>query len=535
MSVKFILFTAIALPLFAASVTESALAQKKVGSSTYADAYTSDILNRKAGEVLDRILGVENGQYKIRVKADGRKELVKFSKELDELERAPVQVMEVTQDETEKAHRQVLEFGGKTWLLKVTTDRDAQMNVFSLVELDGNGNEVGTKRDLGKVSGQDFYIVAENAKLRHRISKDGSKVLIYYQLPLTRDEKRENTIRYRFLALDAAANIEWQIDQSGKDCDSWFNYFNGVQIRNDGTVFFLMQTENAKDEGGRGVNLYCLRDGKAETIAASNDVMTSFTSWADDRGFHVVYTMGTRAHNFMGMGKSNKSPGLVALSWTGEQGKAVKRVDLPFTTEHAVKNQPDKEVKEFSKPDKDGKVWIPYATMGGCTALPDGGQIVFVPEEYTLSNTNSNTGVTSTTFYNQDIHIFGLDAEFNLQWSTIVPLNQMSKDNTTHGFVQTVVGDKLHILFNDNLDNLGNWDVSKPLARYGGDAAPVGIVTIDLKDPNAKQNREKLWMSQSVGGNMIPYFFSSIKDEPSAMFYVLSGKLKYSLVRVDFR
>jgi hypothetical protein len=263
-------------------------------------------------------------------------------------------------------------------------------------------------------------------------------------------------------------------------------------------------------------------------------LLTSASIWTDRDGVNLVFTPGSRNFNFMGLGKSNKCWGTVAVKWTGEKGKKATVTEIPFTPEHATRNQPKNEYKKYSNKDKDGKVWIPYAMLEETAPLPNGQRLIFIQESYARTKT-SNSGISTTTFYYLDLHVFAVDANFNVLWSTVVPISQSSQDDSSLGYVQYVAGNKLHILFNDNKKNHSKWEAGMKPNRYSGGNAPLAIVSIDMNEPNAKQRREKLFMSSTVGGNMFPYMFYPIDGQQSGIIYIQGGKLKSCLVKIDFK
>ena len=200
----------IAALFLCASFTDS-YSQKKISRSDDVEVFTSKSTKRKAKQTIDGFEKVERDNYVIRLwSKTGGYEYVTYDRELKIVDDYVEQEGEEEDDkrpkksrdrEKEHKHSFAFDFGENSYEFKGIVEADEKLNVFTIAELDEDGNESDTPTELGRIEGDDFYKKVSNSYMTQRLSEDGEKLLLLYKLAERRDKNNEKVLRFRLIGL----------------------------------------------------------------------------------------------------------------------------------------------------------------------------------------------------------------------------------------------------------------------------------------------------------------------------------------------
>ncbi|MCF8257202.1 MAG: hypothetical protein K9J06_06595 [Flavobacteriales bacterium] len=514
-------------------------AQKKVSKATQADAFVGKKFERKQGQSIDRFESIEEGEYKLRLRSKGQYDIVTFN---DELEPVHTETVEMAKKGEPKKYELSdwyhLDFADKRLLLKATTDRDSKHNFFTLTELDEEDNASGSAVELARID-KDYYYIIENADLDYEISDDGENLLVYLKLPETRNQRNVKVMRYRYIVLDTELQVVSDRVQEFEATDGVVKYSGNAQFNDEGTVYCWATVDRGrryKLQDRFAVMLYAI--GPKKTISTRVDKVraTGVTSDLTEGRYSLFFSTGVRGFTFLWFGSPGGETGFASITWTGEKRDKPMVKQTPFTAEHAGKNQPAKVGRKQAKREKKGKpVVIPYLEIDKLIRLEDGSYVVLAQEQFIEVRTRQGSSISRTIYHFLNIHAFGLSADYELQWSTVVPLYQRGYTTDGRGYAYKIHEDKLYLMFNDNFRNLEKeWNTGKKPYKFTGPKNPVTIVSVDMKNADERQKRELLWPSSAVGGMFRPEMFYSPNGSSTGLTYIQGGKLSQSLVKIDF-
>ena len=514
-------------------------AQKLVSKSKNAEAYAGKVTKRKPGETIDEFISMTKDEFKIKLRSKDTYEFVTYDSDLNQIDSRTEQIVEKKKKDYGKADWYIFEFGESRYLLKGITDRDNEQNVFNITEIDENDDEVASPIELATIKGKEYYYVIENADLDYDFSDDGSKLMVSFKLPELRDKDNIKYKRYQYFVFNEDMQLEWSKVVDFKHKGGRNQYGGAARVSNDGEIYGWARVDRGrsyKKQERWSLDLYRFnKDEEASTTIKGVDP-NGITTDIRDGVYSLFSTYSVRGFVLFGFGNPGGHIGFLSVKWNGGDREKPQVLKTAFGAEHASKNQPTKERKKHkAREKKDKDIYIPHLVVDEVILLEDGSHLVIAQEKFSVTTT-SKSGFTRTKYYNLDIHIFGLDSEFRIQWSNIIPCYQLMGSTVHSGYVRKLIGDKLYFVFNDNYRNLEKeWNTTKKPNRFSGGDHPTSIVTLDLTDPEAKQKRELLWKSKSVGGSFRTDLYYSPDDLTSGLVYIQGGKLKQGLVRIDYQ
>lgn len=173
----------------------------------------------------------------------------------------------------------------------------------------------------------------------------------------------------------------------------------------------------------------------------------------------------------------------------------------------------------------------------------DGGSFGVAEEYYVVVTTyrDPKTGATTTTYtyYYNDLIIFKLDGAGEIVWKKKIQKSQVSTNDGGYlsSFVMKQVGDKVYMLFNDNMRNYD--PISKKFNEkeipysmsFSKKYNAIAMIEIDLNEGTVE--REALSGKKELGATLIPKLCFPDKDNASILLYTRLGK-KEMVGRINF-
>jgi hypothetical protein len=183
--------------------------------------------------------------------------------------------------------------------------------------------------------------------------------------------------------------------------------------------------------------------------------------------------------------------------------------------------------------------------MRNFESTTDGGYLGVAEEHYIVITTTTTTrnGVTTTsttyTYYYNDLIVFKLDKEGNMEWKKKIQKVQITRNDGgfRSSFVMRQVGEKVFIIFNDHLKNydpisfksLGD-NIQYPMTFSKKNNA-IAVVEVDLEDGKIEQNALK--GTKELGSLLIPKLCVPDKENSSILMYTRFGS-KEMVGRMNF-
>ncbi len=402
------------------------------------------------------------------------------------------------------------------------SSRDSHIKKNTLFMQEINKRTLQLTNDRKKVGVIDYShkSVYNSGNFNIVLSRDSSKVLIYYNLPY---EKNKNE-KFGFHVFDSDMSKIWEREITLPYIDKLFSVEDYV-LDNSGNVHLLgkIYKDKAKEEMKGEVNykyivLSYTEDGENLTqypIKLENKFITDMII-AIDNNQNIVcsgFYSDERSYSIVGsffLKIDHKTKDILA--------KSFKKFDIDFITQNMTERQ---EKKTKNKADK-GKNTEMFNYDLDYLFVKDDGGVTLIGEQYyysVVTHTSSN-GSTYTTYhyYYNDIIVVNISPEGDIEWANKIAKRQhtVNDGGFFSSYALTIVGDRFFFIFNDNAQNLGYTGKGKVAnLKLGGKDAIAVLVEVDYE---GKQTREALFASKETGVLIRPKVCEQISDNQIILF-----------------
>lgn len=364
----------------------------------------------------------------------------------------------------------------------------------------------------------------------HSISQNEQHLLISYNLPYEKGESE----RFGLHVYDKDLTEKWSKEVTLPYKEELFS-LESFSISDRGNVILLgllykEKKEARKRKGKPNYNYHILSyTNNGDTfneypIAIEEKFLTDMTVGEDVNqdlvcaGFYSDEgTFSIKGSYFLKINGKTKTIDL----------KTFKEFGIDFITQNLTERQ-EKKVKKKEAKGKNIELYeydLDYLILnedGGATLV--GEQYFVSVHTYTYTDANGNTTTRTTyTYHYNDIIVVSLSPEGEIEWNEKIPKRQSSSNDG--GFYLSysiaLVGDNLHFIFNDHIDNL-NYSGQGKISYYRG--RKDGIVTLVTMDDDGRQVREALF---SVAEADI-YTRPKVSEQISADELIIYGQRKKS-------
>lgn len=146
----------------------------------------------------------------------------------------------------------------------------------------------------------------------------------------------------------------------------------------------------------------------------------------------------------------------------------------------------------------------------------DGGAVMICEQYYVIAHTTTNSnGGTSTyyTYHYNNLLIVNITAKGNIEWVSAIPKAAHEREPGRYtSYVSMVKGDKIYLLFNDNLKNYGR-DIKKDGVLEAEFTGKNGIMTMATVSADGSVKREKLFETANISVVPRPVVSNQINDD----------------------
>ncbi|MBI1288102.1 MAG: hypothetical protein GC178_11070 [Flavobacteriales bacterium] len=182
------------------------VAQERTFESDAADVYMSEQQKRDPELTMKSFVSAQKSQVILEMGGRDGLSYVTFDKTLG--------VVEVKKGMSEELGRVFssqkgdpdpmrFDFANRQFCLKGITDFDERTNHVILYEIDMLEQTILSTEEIGKLEGDEFLKEFRFSALDWNLSPDGSKLVILYKLPETKDDKGNTIYKFNFIVYDS--------------------------------------------------------------------------------------------------------------------------------------------------------------------------------------------------------------------------------------------------------------------------------------------------------------------------------------------
>ncbi len=416
----------------------------------------------------------------------------------------------------------IIFFNNKLYLFSLFVNKSQKKNYLFVSSI--NMKTLKINNDLKKIaeisySGFSRYNTGE---FDYDISRDTSKLLIYYNLPYNKGEKE----RFGFHVYDIDLNLLWERDVALPYKEELFA-IEDYKVDNNGNTYIqgrLYKDVKKVKRKGKPNFIYQLiaysNEGKIQTeypIRLPNLFIT-------DMSFDIAENNDIICGGFYSEEGTFSIKGCYFLTVDGETKKITSKSLKEFSVTFITQNMKERTASKTKKKAQKGKSVELYDYDLGDFVLRSDGGVVLIGEQYkyyyrtTTTTTNGSTSTRTTHhFLYNDIIIINIDPNGEIEWATKIPKEQHTINDwgLNSSYALAVVDDKLFFIFNDNPKNL-YYKGTGAVQRYTG--RKNSIVTVVEVDNDGKKNRAALYKTSDFTVATRPKVCEQISNNEMIIF-----------------
>ncbi len=353
----------------------------------------------------------------------------------------------------------------------------------------------------------------------YEISRDESKLMIHYLLPVRKKEKEKIAL----IVLDKDLELLW-----GRKCTLSYmkELFEDERYRvdNDGNAYVLgivykdKALTKRRGKPNYKYQLICYKD-EGETyeeypIALSGKFITDMQIAITEKNDIICAGFYSNVGTF-------SISGSYYLNVDGSTGDIITKSYKKFGLEFITQNMTERKANRAKKKKRKGKDVELFEYDLDNIILRDDGGAVLVGEQFFIEahSYTSQNGVTSTRYYYNynDIIVINIDPEGQIEWAKKIPKEQRSVSDfgAYSSYAISILGDKMFFIFNDNPKNLMNKGDGK-LKRYN--PKRESIVTLVRMDNEGNYKKEALYKMKRSSVLIRPKLSEQISDDEMIIF-----------------
>jgi hypothetical protein len=354
------------------------------------------------------------------------------------------------------------------------------------------------------------------------LSRDSSKILIYYNLPYERGEAE----KFGFKVYDNGMNELWSEEIILPYEDKLFS-IEDYKVDNGGNVHLVgrlyKEVYKTKRRGNPNYTYQVLsyfdegKNFKEYTISLDDRFLTDLqVAITDDQ--NIV------CGGFYSDKGSFSIKGSYFLKVNGETKEIMHKSFKEFGIDFITQNMTERQEKNKKKKESKGKTVELYEyDLDDIVIRSDGGAMLIGEQYYwyttTTTTTNSNGGTSTTTIYHyvyNDIIVINIDPEGEIVWTEKIAKRQhTTNDNGFYSsYALAAVGSNLYFFFNDNPKNLEYTGSGKVYGMNG----KKSVVTMVELDSDGKQERESLFAAKDAEVMARPKVCEQISSKELILF-----------------
>ncbi len=393
--------------------------------------------------------------------------------------------------------------------------------------------------DMLKISEIDYtgYKNYNAGQYDFKISRDSSKILVYYNLPY--NKKGNNKFGYH--VFDNVFNELWHQDIELPYEDELFD-IERFRVSNDGDVYLLglmfNEKRKAKRKGKPNYKYHVIAYlDKGQTVKEYPvEVEGKFLT---DMQIAVTDDKDIICAGFYSDNGSFSIKGSYYLKISGEDKNLLSESYKDFGVDFLTQNLTQRQSNKVEKRAKKGKNVELFSYDLDNLILRDDGGVVLIGEQYYIkivtTTTTAPSGSTTTKetyhYYYNDIIAVNISPEGEIDWAKKIPKRQHTVNDGGYfsSYALAVINGKLYFIYNDNPENLA----------YSGEGRVKPLILkrsiVVLAELNAAGTltKEALFSKSDVGTICRPKVCEQVSDKEIILFGQ-RGKHK-RFTKIDFK
>ncbi len=471
----------------------------------------------------------------------------------NEMNRTTAVELELEENGKEKDYEFIVQMNNDLHVFSSYKNQKLKKNFLFVQPLDKNTLQPsGPSEKVAEISYRS-YGKYNSGNYAYRMSRDSSKVLVYYNLPYKRGENE----KFGFHVYNNNMELLWEKDVELPYKDGLYRV-DGFNIDNSGNVHLLgmvFDNNRALRRSGRSghnadvVTFRSKRKGKPNyhyEINSYRDLGESETKYPieikgkflSDMQITINEDSDIICGGFFSKVGTFSIKGAYFLKIDSETKEIVsesfKNFGIDFITSTMRKGKKKRTKKKAAK----GKNVELYEYDLDEIVLKDDGGAILIGEQYyirvvTTTTSNANGGTSTTTtyhYYYNDIIAINMSSDGQIEWAKKIAKRQHTTNDG--GFYSSyslsVKDDKMYFIFNDNVKNMDYKGDGKIANFTKSKKALAVLVTLDN---NGNQEKEALFTAKEAGILCRPKVCEQISNDEVILFGQRKKKQRFSKMK----
>ena len=463
--------------------------------------------------------------YKVRRKGlNGRKQSVKLEHYNNGMLQTKSVLLNLKDKKRERDFEFIIHLNDKLYLFSSYVDNRQKKNSLYVQSIDKStlrgANDIRTVAEIDFAGNGKF----NSGSFDFELSRDSSKLLVYYSLPYERGENEKVGIH----VLDQDLNQLWEKEITLPYTSELFDV-EDYEVDNDGNLHLLGIVFNKRRiEKRRGAPNY-----KYQILSYYENGRTLTEYPVEIKGkFITDMQIAINQDQDIICGGFYSAEGTFSIlgsyflridARTKEvKSQSFKDFGIDFITQNMTEKR---ERKTRRKANKGKDVELYEYDLDGIILREDGGAVLIGEQYYirvsTSTSVDANGNTHTTTTYNyiyNDIIVINVSPDGTIEWNSKIAKRQTSSNDGGFysSYALSVVGDKLYFIFNDNPKNLFYKGEGKiyPFIR----SKKESVVVLITLESNGIQTREALFSSGEADIITRPKVCEQISDNEMVLF-----------------
>ncbi|MFY0599736.1 MAG: hypothetical protein JXR03_08685 [Cyclobacteriaceae bacterium] len=359
-------------------------------------------------------------------------------------------------------------------------------------------------------------------KFNLRVSRDSSKIMVYYDLPYKENENE----KFGFNIFDQNMEHIWSKQITLPYEEGLFS-IEDYKVDNEGNVHLLAvifdEIRKVKRNGDPNYQYRVLSflDQGEETEEYEIDLEGKFLT---DMKIAITDELDIICSGFYSNTGTYSILGTYFIKVDAESKEIVNQSSKEFGIDFITQNMSTRQVKKAVKRSAKGKdVELYRYDLDDIVLRSDGGAILlgeqYFVRSHTMTMSNGNGGTTTTTYiyyYYNDIIVVSISPEGEIEWTKKVPKKQSTVNDSGlfSSYALSIVRNKLYFVFNDDYRNESNTEK----IDYAFNGTRGSIVSIVELDTEGNMKKEALLTSKDTGVMTRPKVCEQVSKNEMVLF-----------------
>jgi hypothetical protein len=421
----------------------------------------------------------------------------------------------------------VVQMNNRLYAFTSHRNKKIKQKILSVQELNKkNLEKTGEKKQVAKID-YSGYKKFESGWFDIELSKDSSKLVVYYDLPY----KQKENERFGFHVFDQNMNLIWEEQVTYPFASNQFSV-KEYNVDNQGNVYvvgsYYDDSKKQKSPEFKNIKFYVLG-----YLNNGNDFKKYKVEFEDKYPLSMIITFDKHGNILCAgfyIGENGVSHGSYFIKIDPDSEQIIMKNYLKFDSGLITQHMKEGEAKRTkSKIEKGKEIGLRDIRLRHIIHRTDGG-LVLVGEQYynrieSDFSTNSTTGTTTTTtdlsFHYNDIIVVNITPEGKIDWAQKILKRQVTLNDNgiKSSYALAVVKDKLYFIFNEHSKNL-TYSGNGKFKKFEGDLES-NCVIVELNN-EGNQKKYQLFNSKEFKLVARPIINSQIND--NVLIFYNQGK-----------